>query len=229
MKKINSVIFLLAMLMVFIFSSCISIERAIKINEDGSGSEVLTIHYGKEFFDIMKSTALAFDSVKGSSMMDSLLSEDLFANEMKGKYKKMEGITLKDIKAKYNSDSSMNIKVSYKFDNIKRLEQSLQTLGDEGETFGTGKTEIVYKKDANKILFSYKYELGSVNDTNKSIRNSMSAFFKDQKMTFNISFPYKIKNSNATKTNGKTLTWIFEMDKMMTEGIAVDLEAEMKK
>jgi hypothetical protein len=229
MKKLNSVKLLPVFIMVFIFSSCISIERAIKINEDGSGSEVMTIHYAKDFFALMKSTALAFDSVKGSSMMDSLLSEDLFANEMKGKYKKMEGITLKDIKAKYNSDSSMNIKVSYKFDNIKRLEQSLQTLGDEGETFGTGKTQILYKKDANKILFSYKYELGSVNDTNKSIRNSMSAFFKDQKMTFNISFPYKIKTSNATNTNGKTLTWIFNMDKMMTEGIAVDLEAEMKK
>ncbi len=229
MKKHKSVIILPILLMVFIFSSCISIERAIKINEDGSGSEVMTIYYSKDFFDFMKSAAMAFDSVKGNSIMDSLLSEDLFSNELKDKYKKIDGITLKDIKSKYNSDSSMTMKVNYNFDNVKRLEQSGQTLNSDEGTFGKGKTEIIYKKELNKILFSYKYEMASESDTSNSMRNSMSAFFKDQKMKFNITFPYKIKSSNATKTNGKTLTWEFDMDKMMSSGSVVDLEVEMKK
>jgi hypothetical protein len=229
MNNINTLKSLSIILMIFVFSSCISIERAIKINEDGSGTETMTIKYTKDFFDFMRSTAMAFDSVKGKSIIDSLMSEDLFSSELKDKYKKIDGITLKNIKAKYNTDSSMTLKVNYAFDKIERLEQSVQTLGQEDETFGKGKTEILFKKDSKKILFSYKYNMNDQSDSNKSLRNSMASFFKDQKMTFNITFPYKIISSNATKTNGKTLTWEFDMDKMMSDGKTVDLEAEMKK
>jgi hypothetical protein len=189
----------------------------------------MTVQYGKEFFDFMRSTAMAFDSVKGKKIIDSLLTEDMFSNEMKDKYKKIDGITLKGIKAKYNTDSSMTQKIIYTFDKIEKLEQSFQTLSKDDETFGKEKTEIIFKKDTKKILFSYKYNMNDQNDSNNSLRNSMAGFFKDQKMIYNITFPYKIKSSNATKTNGKTLIWEFDMDKMMTDGKVVDLEVEMKK
>jgi hypothetical protein len=217
------------LLVIFVFSSCISIERAIKINEDGSGSEVMTVHYDKDFFDFMKSTAMAFDSVNGKSMIDSLLNEDLFENEMKDKYKKIDGITFKEIKAKYNDDSSMTLILNYTFKNIERLAQTLQTVSQKDEMFGKGKFEISFKKESKKIHFRYMYEMGDQSDSNRSLKNSMAGFFKDQKMTFNITFPYKIVSSNAMKTSGKTLTWEFDMDKMISEGKAVDLVAEMKK
>jgi hypothetical protein len=216
-------------LMLFIFSSCISIERAIKINDDGSGKEVMTVQYTKDFFDFLRSTAMAFDSVKGKSIADSLFNEDLFAGEIKDKYKKIDGITLKDIKSKFNPDSSLTLKINYTFDNIERLSQTLNSLDKDESSFGKGKTEILFKSEGKKIIFKYKYEIESQNDSSKSLRNSLAVFFKDQKMTFNITFPHSIKSSNAIKTNGKTLTWEFEMDKMMTEGKAIDMEAEINK
>jgi hypothetical protein len=213
----------------FIFSSCISIERAIKINEDGSGKEIMTVHYTKDFFDFLSATAMAFDSVKGKSIVDSLYNKDIFEDEIKDKYKKIDGITLKEIKSKFNSDSSLTLKVNYTFDNIEKLSQTFNSLGKDESTFGKGKTEIVFKSDNKKIIFKYKYEIENQEDSSKSIRNSLAGFFKDQKMTFNISFPNKIINSNAQKTNGKTLTWEFDMGKMMTEGKVINMEAEIKK
>jgi hypothetical protein len=229
MNKFKIIIPFFIISIAFIFSSCISIERAIKINEDGSGSEVMTVHYEKDFFDFMRSTAMAFDTINGKYLMDSLLKEELFSKELKDKYKKIDGITLKDVKSKYNADSSMTLKVKYNFDKIERLAQSIQTIGQESNSMGKGKSDIIFKKDKKKILFSYKYEMGDQSDSNRSLKNSMAGFFKDQKMTFNITFPYKIVSSNAVKTNGKTLSWEFDMDKMISEGKVVDLEVEMKK
>jgi hypothetical protein len=229
MNKYKIFKLLSVLLMISIFSSCISVERTIKINEDGSGSEMMTVHYEKDFFDFMKSTAMAFDSINGKYLIDSLLKEELFSKELLDKYKKIDGIKLKKIKSKYNADSSMTLIVNYDFDKLERLTQSIQTIGQESNSLGKGKADIVFKKDKKKILFSYKYEIGDKSDSNRSLKNSMAGFFKDQKMTFNITFPYKIVSSNAMKTNGKTLTWEFDMDKMISEGKAVDLEAEMKK
>jgi len=205
-------------------------ERAIKINDDGSGKEVMTVQYSKDFFDFLKATATAFDSVNGKSIADSLFKEDLFTNEMKDKYKKMDGITLKDIKAKFNPDSSLTLKINYTFDNIVRLSQTLNSLDDKDESsLGKGKTEIVFKKEKKEIIFRYKYEIDSQNDSNRSLRNSLAGFFKDRKMTFNITFPHNIKSSNANKTNGRTLTWEFDMDKLMTEGKVINMQAEIKR
>lgn len=217
------------MLMLFLFSSCISIERAIKINDDGSGKEIMTVHYTKDFFDFIKTTAMAFDSVNGKSIADSLCNEDIFANEMKDKYKKIDGITLKEIKSKFNPDSSLTLKMNYTFDNIEKLSQTLNSLDMDESSLGKGKTKIIYKKEEKRILFKYIYEINNQNDSNQSIKNTLSDFFKDQKMTFNITFPHSIKSSNANKTNGRTLTWEFDMGKMMTEGKVINMEAEMKK
>jgi hypothetical protein len=223
--KLLSVIFI-----AIVFSACISIERTIRINEDGSGKEMLTVHYKKEFFDFLKSTAMAFDSVKGKDIIDSIYNEDTFTKDIKKNYKKINGVTLKDIKAKMNPDSSMNLYIDYTFENIGKLSETIQSIEKEdNKTLGNSKTEISFKKDGKKYKFNYSFQKIETGDTNKSMNNSFSAFFKDQKMTFNITFPYNITSSNALKTNGKTLTWEFDMDKMMTDTTKMIMEAEMKK
>jgi hypothetical protein len=220
---------LLLIFMIFIFSSCITIERNIKINEDSSGKETTTVTYGKAFFDFLISSAVSFDSVKGKSMIDSIYSEDVFVNEMKDKYNKISGVKLKDVKAKMNPDSSLTLKVNYTFEKIEKLSSTFQAIEENQGNFGDGKTEISFKKDGKKFNFRYKYKVDEETDSSKSLKNSLSGFFTGQKMIFNITFPYSIKSSNATKTNGKTLTWEFDMDKMMSDMNIIDLKVEMKK
>ncbi len=213
-----------------LFTSCISIERTIKINEDGSGKEQLIIHYKKEFFDFLISAATAFDSTKGKEIIDTIYNQETYIKEIKDNYKKIEGITLKNIKAKTNTDSSMNLYVDYTFKNIEKLSETLQSIEKEDDkALGKSKTEISFKKYKNNYKFNYSFQKIESGDTNKSMNNSFAAFFKDQKMTFNITFPFNITSSNAIKTNGKTLTWEFDMDKMMTDTTKYIMKAEMKK
>lgn len=229
MKNITLHKILILIFTAIIFSSCISIERTIRINEDGSGKELMTAHYTREFFDFLKSTAMAFDSTKGQSIIDSIYNEEMFTKDIKKNYRKIEGINIKDIKARMNPDSSMNLYIDYTFDNIEKLSETIQSLEDKENTFGKSKTEISFKKKGNKYYFNYVIEKFETGDTNKSMANSLSAFFKDQKMTFKITFPFSITSTNAMKKSGKTLTWEFDMDKMMTDTTKITLEAEMKK
>jgi hypothetical protein len=222
--KILAIIFITT-----IISSCISIERTIKINKDGSGKELLTAHYSREFFEFLISTAMSFDSVKGKTLVDSIYSEETFTKEIKDKYKKINGIKLISTKTRINPDSSMNVYIDYTFDNIDKLSETFKSLEKEDNTFGKSKTEISFKKKGKKYLFNYNFERVNEGDTNKSMNNSLAPFFKDQKMTFNITFPFNITSSNAMKTNGKTLIWEFPMDKMITDTNKFIMEAEMKK
>lgn len=232
MKKVYSAILISAILMVFVFSSCISIERTIKLEDDGSGNEITTLRYGRDFFDYMKSLISSIDSSKGNNfknVFDSILNTNLQSSKMKEEYKKLEGITVNSVNSKYMPDSSLVIKIDYNFDNIIKLTKSHLILNEGIKSYENGKTEIVFKKDGKKIFFHYKYDMGSVSDSTKSIRNTLAPFFKDQKMIFNITFPYSIVNSNAIKTHGKTLIWEYDMEKMLSEGFSVNLKAEIKK
>jgi len=229
MKKTRIFLAAFALVFAFIIQSCITIERNIIINEDGSGKETTVITYERAFFDFIVGSALSFDSVNGKSIIDSIFNEDAYAMEIKDKYKEINGIKLKDVNAKLNSDSSLTLKIHYTFEKISKLTSTFQALEDKDGFAGTGKTEIVYKKDGKKIHFRYKYNPESDSDSAKSIKNSLSGFFKEQKMIFNITFPYAITSSNAHKTSGKTLSWIFDAGKVMTDTNVIDMKAELKK
>lgn len=229
MKKYYITLLILISFFTAIFSSCISIERTIRINEDGSGKEYLKVHYTKDFFDFLKSTAMAFDSVRGKNIIDSIYSEATFTKDLKKNYKKIDGIKLKDIKTKMNPDSSMNLLIEYTFEDVGKLSETLRSIEKEDKTFGNSKTEISFKQHGKKYLFNFNFQLNDNGDTNKSMSNSFAPFFKDQKMTFHITFPFNITSSNALKTKGKTLTWEFDMDKMFTDTTKFKMEAEMKK
>jgi hypothetical protein len=226
----NSILlkFISTIFIAILFSSCISIERTIRINEDGSGKEQLTVHYTKDFFDFLTSTAMAFDSTRGKQIIDSIYNEETYTKDLKKNWKKINGINIKDIKAKMNPDSSMNLFINYTFDDIGKLSETLQSIEKEDKTFGNSKTDVSFKKNGKKYTFNYSFQLSNGEDTNRSMNNSFAAFFKDQKMTFHITFPYSITSSNAQKTNGKTLTWEFNMDKMITDTNKVIMQAEMK-
>lgn len=230
MKKIYPVIFILAIVLItLIFSSCISIERVIKINKNGSGNEELTIQYGKDFFDLLITSLQEFDSTKGKAIADSIYKKDFFSDKIKGNFKGKPGIKLNDVFVNINSDSSLFLKINYNFDSLKKLDGSLQSIIDENESMTEGKTSIIFDKNSDKIIFRYKYESDNSADTNRSLRNAFASFFKDQKIIYTITFPFKIVKSNATRTNGQTLTWEYDLEKLMLSGINFDLEAEMKK
>lgn len=229
MKNITFPLTILTILFSTLFTSCISIERAIKINEDGSGKEVMTAVYTKDFFDFIKSTVNALDSTKNNSYLDSLYNGDIFSRDIKKSYKKINGIKIKDIKSKLNPDSSMVMTISYTFDDIEKLSETIRELESNDNTFGKSKVDISFKKKNGKYHFKYDIRKFDYSDSNKSVMNSLAAFFEGQKMTFKITFPLKVTSSNASITNGKTLTWEYDMAKLMTDTTATIMEAEMKK
>jgi hypothetical protein len=228
MNKKNILKSLPLILMIFLFSSCITIERNIKINEDGSGKETYSITYAKSYLKYIIGVYSSLDSAKDKSIIDSLYNKEKISKDINEIYKKIDGISLKEVKITTNPDSSITSKVICTFNNAEIYLKGFTTIENGQDALGSCKLDVSYKKDGKKIYFIYKYKIDSL-DSNRSMRNSLSAFFKDQKITFNITFPHTIKSSNANRINGKTLTWEYDMETFITGENPIDIKVEMKK
>jgi hypothetical protein len=226
-NKILPKIFIL-ILIAIIFPSCISIERLIKINEDGSGKETFKVNFTKDFIDFIVGSSMAFDSTKGKSIADSIYNNNPFSEEITSSLKSVNGIKITDVKKEIASDSSLNLTINYTFDKVEKLSETLNSVESEEMPFGKTETKISFKKSGKKFKFKYYSKKSDMTDTSASLTNTLIPFFKDKKMVFKITFPYSITSSNALKTNGKTLLWEFDMAKMLSDTTALNMEAIMK-
>lgn len=218
----------------FYFTSCINIERNIKINPDGSGYEVVNFIYQKEFFQSLIALVSAFDSNRVQSYTDSLYNDDIFLKDMKIDVNdKKEGIKINSVKSRTNPDSSKTVTIDYNFDNINLISESLAK--EKSDIGGKGKTEVIWKEKNGRKYFAYIYKNikkdSNQNTDSSNVSNMMnlSSFFKDNKLYFNIEFPHEIISSNANFTEGKKLRWEIALDKLVSsDSTGFKLEAEMK-
>ena len=215
-----------------IISSCIDIERNIKINKDGSGIENQKLNLGKEFFDLMISMASAFDSAKTSSIRDSLYKDEGFAESTKEKFNNAEGVKLIKLDSRINPDSSKTIEVEYSFDNVNKMISELSPDQKEGGVVQKSSNEITYEESKGKINFRYKHvpeKDTSETSMSDEQKKSFAFLFVNRYMTFRIEFPYPVEKTNGEKLSENTVLWKFPIDKLYLNSDSLDLNATLLK
>ncbi|MBK8983833.1 MAG: hypothetical protein IPM38_16330 [Ignavibacteria bacterium] len=217
----------------FLMSSCISINRSIKINRDGSGKEILKITFMKEFYDVMASMSTLMDSTRRDGFLDSLYSDEVFENKTAENYDTIAGLKLIDLSSTTNSDSSKTFLVDYDFDNISKIGSSLSHINENDDKYVT---DVSLKENGDKVYFLYEYRLkDSILATENSsdslaldMKTSMSKMFEGGNFSFEVELPYNVISSNSNNRSGNILKWDFPMtDVILSDKIR--LEAEMEK
>jgi hypothetical protein len=205
------------------------IERKIKINPDGSGKEILTMTIGKEFFDVFISTASLMNSSKAKTFIDSLYSDDIYKSQFRKTLNSIEGLHLINVDSRTNPDSSKTIETEYSFEDIKYIGNKLnysyvyQNKTDDSDLTA----DISFKDEGNKVIFIYDVKPSKTKYN--SYKELAAPFFKNNKVIYNIDFPYDISSSNATYKNGRNLIWEFDTGDLISNANGFRLEAIMKK
>ncbi len=211
-----------------VFTSCLSVNRNIRINKDGSGEETMKVTFQKQFYDIMSSMTSLMDSTRRQGYLDSLYSDELFMTQTKDKYDSIPGIKLIDLSTEKGLDSSTSIIVQYQFDSVLKIGQSMGSLKQESSN---SITNVNWSKDGDKILFKYLYEespeSGMGDSSSADMKNGIAKMFGGGEFNITIDFPYDVISSNATYANGNILHWKYTMPELVTQG-NMKLEAVLK-
>ncbi|HMQ69726.1 MAG TPA: hypothetical protein PKA90_12165 [Ignavibacteria bacterium] len=217
----------------FSLSSCIGVDRQIRLNKDGSGEETMKITFMKEFYGLMSSMSAMMDSARQESFLDSLYNDQIFIDKTKNGYDSIQGVKIIDISSQRNEDSSSTFTIKYSFDNLDILGSSLQkTLEDENDNQDKIPTVVTMMPEGDNVVFRYDYENPEedteIDSTEIAMKNSMMKIFENGYINFEIEFPYEVISSNSTSANGNILKWDYPMKDIFMDS-KLNLEAVMKK
>jgi len=155
----KSLLYLLSIFVILALtcSSCINIQRDIKINKDDSGTEKISMNMGKEYFDYLNSL-IPEKTGNFRFILDSLYKSDFLTDLVKKDYSEKEGVNFIDAKSELENDSSLTTIIEYKFDNVKYVDNSLQPIGSKSGTDSKKtKTEVFFKEEGSKVIFNYNF------------------------------------------------------------------------
>ena len=231
MRKFKATFIVLSLLLLCtVLNSCLSVDRKIKLNRDGSGEETMKISFMKEFFAMVSSMSEIMDSTKKQAFIDSLYNDQIFMDKTRSEYDSIPGIKVLDIFSERNPDSSFNITVKYSFDSISRLGSAMEsTLSDDKPKDPAIVTLI---REGDELVFSYIYENNKLTDEMEEgdslmteMRSGMSKLFGSGAISFEIEFPYEIISSNAVSSGGNILKWSYPMSEVF---LIKDLKLEAR-
>lgn len=219
--------FIILIILSIVTTSCIDVERKIKLNKDGSGTEKMTMLVSKDFFDFFKSFTGLMDKEKAKIYMDSLYSDEHYKRSFENTYKKTEGMKLLHVESKTNEDSSKTIYAEGSFENVKYLGSSLKFNALDTNNAFDDSAEISFKEEGNKVIFKfYTYPKES---STSPYKDFIVKYFQNRKLVFDIDFPYDVVSSNATFSNGRNQMWEFDLESMIENPVGIKLDAVMKK
>lgn len=222
--------FLTFIILIFLFSSCIDIENSIVLNKDGSGTESVVMQYSKSIIDIIHENIDYKRKHKEEYSSDSLTVENELINQIQEKYKDVDGLKLEEVSVNNNEDSSITVKFKDSFDNIEKKVEIIDTKDTtENKIFGKTIYDVSFKKESGKIFFSYDTHFEYPNGKDKFLIKFAALLFKNKKMKVKYTFPFKIINSNALTTDGNTLYWEYNMDKLMEGTQIININVEMEE
>ena len=212
-------------------TSCISFTRNIKVNKDGSGSEVIIITYSKTFMDIIISLGTMSDSTRVDEVRDSIYNDDNFIIKSRDKYNELEGITITGITSVTNPDSSKTMTISYDFLNITDI---TRTMEPEGDRPGASNSTVTYVDEGDHINFRMAIEKEKQDDAGQdtsytSLQEAIGKLFEGEELIFNFDFDYDVISSNATSQDGRSLIWVYNMADVYKSEEPIILEAVLQK
>ncbi len=212
-------------------SSCLNIDRKIKINSNGTGTEVQTFDIDRRFYELLFTMVQSLDSAKAKSVRDSLYNHETMLIPIRENLGSKEGIQLISLTGVTNEDSSVTYRFEYNFDDVSKLGYATNISAKEMSGEQQSKSEIIWKENENTINFSLLYKPDPGDDVNQE--DNMKAFsflFANKNVNFEIEFPYAIESSNAINTSGTKGVWSFPVSELMLDKTKkLYLEAVLRK
>ena len=197
-------------------SSCVDIDRKIKINADGSGSETQTFNIDRTFYDLIFSMVNSMDSVKSKGIKDSLYNHEEMLGKIRENLSKQEGIEITELTGTTNADSSTTYKFNYRFNKIEKIGYATNISPKELSGEEQNKSEVTWKDNGDRINFTLLYKPNNEGENSNDENNKAFAFlFANKNVKFEIEFPYNIESSNGQSFNGKTGSWSFPLVELM--------------
>lgn len=225
------VLTLIGIISMLTLSSCLNIDRKIKINRNGTGTEVQTFDIDRRFYELLITMVQSLDSTKAKSVRDSLYNHETMLIPIRENLGSKEGIQLISLTGVTNEDSSVTYRFEYNFDEVSRIGYATNISAKEMSGEQQSKSEIVWKDNGNTINFSLLYKPDPGDDVNQE--DNMKAFsflFANKNVNFEIEFPYEIESSNAINTSGTKGVWSFPVsDLMLDKTKRLYLEAVLRK
>ena len=222
---------LIAILSMITLSSCLNIDRKIKINSNGTGTEVQTFDIDRRFYELLITMVQSLDSTKAKSVRDSLYNHETMLIPIRENLGSKEGIQLISLTGVTNEDSSVTYRFEYNFDDVSKLGYATNISAKEMSGEQQSKSEIIWKENENTINFSLLYKPDPGEDVNQE--DNMKAFsflFANKNVNFEIEFPYAIESSNAINTSGTKGVWSFPVSELMLDKTKkLFLEAVLRK
>ena len=212
-------------------SSCLNIDRKIKINSNGTGTEVQTFDIDRRFYELLITMVQSLDSTKAKSVRDSLYNHETMLIPIRENLGSKEGIQLISLTGVTNEDSSVTYRFEYNFDDVSKLGYATNISAKEMSGEQQSKSEIIWKDNGNTVNFSLLYKPDPGDDMNQE--DNMKAFsflFANKNVNFEIEFPYAIESSNAINTSGTKGVWSFPVSELMLDKTKkLYLEAVLRK
>jgi len=208
-----------------LFSSCIGMQRQIKLNADGSGSEKMTLVINRNSIMAMQVALSSFDNDSVSNAEDLNEIEDLFKDttylaEIRRSFNvqgKTDSLKLVYVKEIASTDSTKTIQIYFKFTNVKHLfgdKLKLQPDDEISEDQIKSISPAEFKLNEDDCEFTYKLGKNSEADTLQQYDSLkvaadkiLETVFGKGTLTFEIITENDIIETNADSRSGKKVSW----------------------
>lgn len=182
------------------FVGCIKVDQTLNINSDGSGS--LSMSYSMQESMIQQMEAMAAMDGEENGDTDFDFDEENVKKEL-GQLEE-HGITVKSVKSEVK-DGWRTMNIELEFEDIAQLTKT--DFYDE-ETFRISKNEA-----GNYVIQTLAEEMDHADEEmSAAMMQSMAPMFAGMRIAQHINVPGDIVKSNATKVDGQTASWIYDID-----------------
>ena len=209
---------LLSFLPVFLFisSGCFDVKREIVMNPDGSGDENLYVTLDKEFFERMNILATSDATGKWKKRADSVNDNTMIEDRIKMDMGRVGGTSVKEVKVTSNADGTKEIFLQYHFDEpivlLKVIKECTFTWSNQLPVqFST----LKFQYDEGDLFFKHTTRKAERSFDDELMNSVFSPTYASKKVSYSITFPFDVKESNAMTSSGRTLSWEMTFDNIM--------------
>jgi len=219
MKKVKFTKFILLSFLpviLFISSGCFDVKREIVMYPDGSGDENLYVTLDKEFFERMDILATSDATGKWKKRADSVKNNSMIEDRIKMDMGRVGGTSVKEVKVTTNADGTKEIFLQYHFDEpIVLLKVIKECTFSWSNQLPVQFSTLKFQYDEGDLFFKHTTRKAERSFDDELMNSVFSPTYAAKRVTYNIEFPFDVKESNAMTSAGRILTWEMTMENIM--------------
>ncbi len=236
----------LILLTCLILSSCISIERNIFLNRDGSGTEKIIIKIDKSYFKgEYKNTFSKYlpyspdkDTLRGvlaPKPFEEVYYDSVYKSAIKNLYSadaKNNTTIIDNYEINNLTDSSKQIFLEYRFNDITKLQERFLRMFKEDWDDLQSIIEVAFDNNQETIVFDYKlYSIDRSkhipsDSTKKIAEERFSELFGSNSFTFKLEVDGKIISTNGEKIDSNSVQWEMPFHKFFLDPLELKTSFE---